>query len=255
MKLYDAIIRKLPALLKGRRGKAYVYQQDRAWPESDAFELLLQKDTAYELGAGGHEAVNFTCVTDDAFLMKAFCKDEGKDRILLFGKDLPEIKEAHDYARITLLLLRPEYAAEADAGKTFQTLQELDFVKYNVHPKGYMVRTSNQNHREQVRIGRRALQKGMTFEAIGNTFINKYRQNEKVCQVCLIFITDECMDYKALYQMAKQTADIRNSLSQMKKGLPTECAICEIKDICNEIEGLRELHFGSKEKKKAEVRI
>lgn len=252
MKLYDATISHLLAFLKGSRVKRFSYKEDKAWPEHDGFELLLQKDTAFELGAGGKEAVNFTCVTDDPALMKKFCKE---DQILLFGKDLPAITSAHDYARISLILVKEDEDLETDSEKMFQTLQELDFVKYNVHPKGYMVRTSNQNHREQVRVGKDALKKGMTFETIGDSFIKKYRQYEKVLQVCMIFITDETMDYQALYQDAKQTADIRNSLSKMTKGLPTECSICEIKEICNEVEGLRELHFGKQERKRAGVRV
>ena len=43
--------------------------------------------------------------------------------------------------------------------------------------------------------------------------------------------------------------EIRNSLSKIQKGLPTECSICDIREICNEVEGLRELHFGKREKK------
>ncbi|MCQ2510105.1 MAG: hypothetical protein MJ116_06540 [Lachnospiraceae bacterium] len=271
MKLNDAIIKDLFLTLKNSRVRRFDYREEKAWPESEGFELILQKDMAYELGAGGKEAVNFTCVTEDSSLMRKFCKrtsekkrtDSGataeesgfKDQILLFGKDLPAITSASNYARITLLLVKAEEETETDSQKLFQTLQELDFVKYNVHPEGYMVRTSNQNHREQVRIGKEALKKGMTFEAIGDSFIRKYRQNEKVLQVCVIFITDENMDYEAFYREAKQAADIRNSLSLIKKGLPTECSICEIKEICNEVEGLRELHFGKQEKKRAGVRI
>lgn len=304
MKLYDTIINDLFSTLHHSKVKRYDYQEDKAWPESDGFELLLQKDTAYELGAGGKEAVNFTCVTDDPKLLRKFYKQSGKynngktdqkayraekqdtvegqkdylpekqdtvvelkacpaeyekkryrDQILLFGKDLPSIKSANDYARITLILIKKDEELETDSEKLFQTLQDLDFVKYNLHPKGYMVRTSNQNYREQVRIGIQQLKKGMTFEAIGDSFIRKYRQNERVLQVCVIFITDENMDYQALYKEARQTADIRNSLSRIKKGLPTECSICEIREICDEVEGLRELHFGKQERKKSGVKI
>lgn len=272
MKLYDSIINNLFLTLKNSRVKRFDYQEEKVWPESEGFELILQKDMAFELGSGGKNAVNFTLVTDDAELMRKFCKrphkqqhvnadstvtDEidSKDQILLFGKDLPAIRSASDYARITLVLIKEEEELETDSEKLFQTLQDLDFVKYNVHPEGYMVRTSSQNHREQVRIGKGALKKGMTFETIGDSFIKKYRQNERVLQVCVIFITDENMDYKSFYKAAKQVSDIRNSLSRIKKGLPTECSICEIKEICNEVEGLRELHFGKNDKRKAGVRI
>ena len=34
------------------------------------------------------------------------------------------------------------------------------------------------------------------------------------------------------------------SLSKILEGMPTDCGSCNLKAICDEVEGMRELHFG-----------
>ena len=47
---------------------------------------------------------------------------------------------------------------------------------------------------------------------------------------------------------AKKVHDITMTLSKILEGMPTDCTTCGLKDVCDEVEGLRELHFGSAEK-------
>ena len=37
---------------------------------------------------------------------------------------------------------------------------------------------------------------------------------------------------------------ITNTLTHIMEGLPTDCTVCQLKDICDEVEGMKELHFG-----------
>ena len=127
-------------------------------------------------------------------------------------------------------------------------MQDIDFVKFHVYGKGFMMRTSGQSAKEQVRVSKKALQDGITFESMGDAFISHYKKNPEVLAVRVSFITGDALDYDKLSEEATLAVEIRNSLSKIQKGLPTECSVCEIRDICNEVEGLRELHFGKKEK-------
>lgn len=74
--------------------------------------------------------------------------------------------------------------------------------------------------------------------------ISHYKENPNVLAVRIRFITLDDFAYDKLSEEAKIAVEIRNSLSKIQKGLPTECSVCEIREICNEVEGLRELHFG-----------
>lgn len=249
MKLYDSLFLQLNKLVDSMDCKISAYDKSNNWPENPDFQLILQKDMAFELGAAGTSAINYTLVTTDESLV-------GESQIVKIGKDLAELDKVKGYARISLVLVEEKAEIEEDTDKLYNMLQDIDFVKYHVFPKGYMLRTSGQSQREQVRIGREELKQGMTFEKIGNTFINHYMENKLVKAAKVIFITEDDVDYKALEQAAKQAADIKNSLSKISKGLPTECSECGIKEICNEVEGLRELHFGKKrESRSGNVKI
>ena len=51
---------------------------------------------------------------------------------------------------------------EDDTEQAFRAIQDMDFVKYHVFPKGYMIRTSSESNREQVRLSSAALKKGIS---------------------------------------------------------------------------------------------
>ncbi len=246
MKLYNGLIGQITELLANREAVHYPYTADRTWPENDHHRMLLQKETAYELGAFGKPACNITCVTSDASFFAG-------DEVVVMGADLQELKEDAPYARITLLLSEDMEGEETE--NVYQTLQDMDFVKYHVYPKGYMIRTSGQSGREQVRIGKEALKQGMTFEKIGNTFLQHYKAVPGVKQARVIFLTATDVNFKELEKIGFMATEIRNSLSKLREGLPTECSVCDIREICNEVEGLRELHFGTKDRQKRGITI
>ncbi len=238
MELYNPIIREVEALAGASTPKRYAYDPAEAWEDTGAFELVMLRDAAYELGGSGKSAVNFTCVTSSSNLVP-------EDEIVVCGPDLNELNGDSHYARIALLRVGDiESDDEDDTEQAFRAIQDMDFVKYHVFPKGYMIRTSSESSREQVRISREAVQKGMTFRRIGADFIRQYKQNRNILAVKLLFITAPEADYAALTRDAKTVKDITMSLTKILEGMPTDCGSCNLKAICDEVEGMRELHFG-----------
>lgn len=291
MQLYDSMIQRVRGLLRGLPVRIYEYDEEKIWPENADFQMIFQKDVAYELGAGKATSANLTCVTDHPELFRGAQEwmeakaqgspekgrqiemqgspEEGgsaRDQILVYGQDLQEIQGDVSYARICEVLVRSgegtlpimvKQGAEAfdgsvdgslDSGRMLKLLQDIDFVKFHVYGKGFMMRTSGQSAKEQIRVSKKALREGISFERMGNTLISHYKKNPSVLAARVIFVTTEEFDYVSLQEEAGKAVEIRNSLSKIQKGLPTECSICEIRDICSEVEGLRELHFGKKEK-------
>lgn len=275
MELFDGMIERIGKLTEGMPCKAYSYDEQKIWPENADFEMIFQKDTAYELGGGRNKSVNLTCVTTTGEYFDG-------DQIAVYGPDLSELREVTDYARICEILVRgdglqegvtsglyqgadgqsgtgkkngaeqgsgaeQEILAKKRADETHRLLQDMEFVKFHIYPKGFMLRSSGQSSMETVRVGKKAMQEGITFERIGNLMISHYKKDPRVLAVRMIFVTNPDMDYEELERQAKKTVEIRNSLSRIQKGLPTECAVCEIREICSEVEGLRELHFGKKQ--------
>ena len=237
MELYNSIIRTMNDMTGHTGVKRYAWSSSGTWPDAGAFELVMAREAACELGGEGKPAVNFTCVTSSHELVP-------DDEILVWGKDLRELPPAAPYARITLLRVGDIESDEDDTEQAFRAIQNMDFVKYRVFPKGFMIRTSSENHREQVRISREAVRNGISFEKIGNSFINKYKTDENVLAVKMIFITAPDADYDALTATARQVNRITMSLTKILEGMPTDCASCQLKPICDEVEGMKELHFG-----------
>ena len=53
-----------------------------------------------------------------------------------------------------------------------------------------------------------------------------------------------------LAQAAKKVDDITKTLTHILEGLPTDCGSCTLKPICDEVEGMREMHFGKAKQQK-----
>lgn len=238
MELYNSIIRKVEDQLGSSTPRVFPYDPRSAWTDTGNFELVMLRDAAFELGGENKPAVNFTCVTTSPQLVN-------RDEVLLYGPDLNELKSDSPYARITLLRVGDiESDDEGDTEQAFRAIQDMDFVKYRVFPRGYMIRTSSESSREQVRISKDALRSGMSFAKVGNRFIQRYKENPNILNVKLLFITAPDVDYAALGKCAKNVHDITMSLTKILEGMPTDCGSCNLKSICDEVEGMRELHFG-----------
>ena len=125
----------------------------------------------------------------------------------------------------------------------------MEFVKYHVFPRGYMLRISTESHREQVRVSRQALKKGVDFRRVGCDFIRQYKKNPNVLAVKLLFVTAPQAPYAALTAHARRSADITRALCGILEGMPTDCSACRLKPVCDEVEGMKQLHFGKNGKR------
>ena len=234
MELYNSLIGETKALYEKLDQKVWDYNPRDAWAGNDSSELVLQKDAAYELGASGKGSANYVLFTSSSELVD-------KDRVILCGKDLKEIKGDCDFARIVLLRIG---VLDDDDEAVYRTLRDIEFAKYHVYPQGYMVRISPESYREQVRVSRDAVRKGISFRALGASYITEYKKNPNVINATVIFLTDPAADYAAFKALAKKSADVTGTLTHIFEGLPTDCSVCALKDICDEVEGMKELHFG-----------
>ena len=238
MELYNSLIRNTEALFENAAATVWDYSPQDAWKDIGSSELVLQKDAAYELGAQGKGSANYVLFTSDPELVS-------KDQVLLYGPDLKDIKGETDFARIVLLRVG---VLDDDDENVYRTLKDIEFAKYHVYPEGYMVRMSPESYREQIRVSKDALRHGISFKSIGMNYITEYKKDANVISATVIFMTDPSIDYAKLKALAKKSADVTGTLTHILEGLPTDCSVCALKDICDEVEGMKELHFGVGEK-------
>lgn len=231
MKLFDDLIKRMQSFPEGVPAR-HEFNAARAWPDKGQNQLIMLKDAAFELGGGSLPSVNCTCVTTSEELFKG-------DEIFVYGKDLNALNSDISFARLAFLYIDEP---EGDDEETYNAIKKLEFVRYNVHPEGYMVRVSAESNQEQVRISKKALAAGISFEAIGNAYIKKYKEIEGVKHVKMIFYTG-ASDLSELVADAKKVDDITNTLTHILDGIPTDCGSCNLKQVCDEVEGLREMHM------------
>ena len=238
MKLYDNLIDATLAELGKSQGTVFSYEKTSPWKCNDNTEFIMQRDAALELGGAGMPSVNYTCVTTSGKVTE--------DEIVVYGKDIAQVSGGTAFARI-VILETGDLGEDQDQEKAFQAIRNLEFVRYHVFPEGYMVRVSSQSNQEQVRISNDALKKGINFARVGAAYISKYKELDLVKNVRVIFITEKEL-VEALMPNADKVDGITKTLTHILDGLPTDCGHCSMKPVCDEVEGMRELHLGKKKK-------
>ena len=234
MELYNSLINDTRAQLEGLSAKVWDYSPADCWTDVGSSELVLQRDAAYEMGAMGKGSANYVLFTSSSELVD-------KDQVILYGPDMGQIKGDCDFARIVLLRVG---VLDEDDEAVYRTLKDIEFAKYHVYPEGYMVRMSPESSREQIRVSKKALAKGISFRSVGASYVAEYKKDANVLNATVIFITDPKADYASLQASAKKASAVTGTLTHILEGLPTDCSICALKDICDEVEGMKELHFG-----------
>ena len=234
MELYNSLINDTRAQLEGLSAKVWDYSPADCWTDVGSSELVLQRDSAYEMGAMGKGSANYVRFTSSSELVN-------KDQVILYGPDMGQIKGDCDFARIVLLRVG---VLDDDDEAVYRTLKDIEFAKYHVYPEGYMVRMSPESSREQIRVSKKALAKGISFRSVGASYVAEYKKDANVLNATVIFITDPKADYASLQAAAKKASAVTGTLTHILEGLPTDCSICALKDICDEVEGMKELHFG-----------
>ena len=224
MEFFDSLINEVSDLIVTLPQTAYAYSKENAWKDELYSQVILQRDTAFEI-----EGVGFNLVTSAHI-------DDG---IVVVGDDLVAIDNSRKFARICLVQLDDC----DDEQEAYKIIKKVDYVKYHHFPTGYMIRSTSRSHKESVRVAKSAIKAKIDFASVGNLLINKYKENPKVKGVKVIFITADKADYKSLENMAQKSTAITETLNHIMNSVKFDCDTCNLKPICDEVEGMKELHF------------
>ncbi len=236
MKLYDDTIRDWMNLLESAQGKELDIPKADNWKDIGNANMILRSDMAYELGGNHLPALSGMTLTANTSLVPT-------DEVLLYGNNLPEIKEDTPYARLVMIRVKEDSLGEGNA--LYNAIRKIEYTKYHLNPEGFMMRISAANEREMVRIGKTALERGLGFEQVGKLFLQSYHRNPNVEAVKLVFITLPDFPYKELEVHIKKSEEITKAIDHILKNLSMDCNACNLKEICDEVEGMKELHFGT----------
>lgn len=227
MEFFDSLIKRALENTQGLSEINYDYNPDNAWKDVGVNQVILQKHSAFELKGTGFNLITSSPV---------------KDGITVIGNDLADIKKDCNFTRISIIQIEDT----EDEQKLYNLIRKTEYVKYHYFPDGYMIRTSSRSHKEAVRVSKDAIKKGISFQNAGNLLINKYKENPAVRGVRVIFITSPEADHKAFEEIAQKNNAITETLNHIMNNVNFDCDTCNLKPVCDEVEGMRELHFKNK---------
>ncbi len=236
MKLYDEVIGQILALCAPYPCSALSPDKEAGWEDKGNNNMVLRGDMAYELGGSGLPGIGVTAVTASRELVP-------EDEILLYGRDLPQLQKDTPYARLAFARVREEDMGEGNA--LYNAVKKIENTRYHVNPEGFMIRVSTIQKREAVRVDRGALQRGLDFQKAGSLMLRSFRENPKIEAVKLLFIDLEDFPYEQLLSYAKRAGKITETIDHMMKNIVMDCDACSLQEVCDEVEGLRELHFSA----------
>lgn len=231
MRVYDGKIDKTLSLLSALELREYGFDASVSWPQLDSSELILGSDIGLELGATNLAGAAYTMVTSNDGLVS-------KDQIKVIGEDIEGLMgQSVSFAKIVILKIKG--LTEEDS---YTKIKDLERVKFRVLPEGYMLRASTHLKRETVRISKSAIKNGLSFKIIGDLLIEAYKKNDCVENVQIIFITKNSEVIKKLEPIAEEVKAITDAMNHIFDDIEFNCGSCSFSQICDEIEGMKELH-------------
>ncbi len=233
MDLFDPIIQEVLQDIAALPARTWRYGQEGAWADVGHNELVLQREAAYEL-----DGIGFDLVTSAPLAPGPGDVPPDTDRVTVVGEDLAQIKKDRPFARISLLQIEDV----EDEQLAHDLIKKIDYQRYHYFPTGYMARTSTNGNKETVRVSQKALKGGITFGKVGDLLRDKFREIPEVRQIHTIYVTDLSADYRALGALADKATQITKALDHIINDLPFNCAACDMKPLCDEVDGLREMH-------------
>ncbi len=224
MKFFDSLIDEVYSIINGKDVLRFPFDGGIQWNDTGYSQVILQRDTAFEL-----EGTGFNLITSEPL-------DDG---VIVVGDDLDGISKSRNFARISLVRIDNE----EDEQKAYNLIRKIEYVKYHTFPDGYMMRTASRSHKEAVRVAKSALRKGIDFQKIGSLFIKKYKEIPAVKAVTVIFVTDTTASFGRFSELAEKSNSITEALNHVMNSVNFDCDTCNLKAVCDEVEGMKELHF------------
>lgn len=233
MDLYNALINQIKSLLPESQGKRFSYEKSKL-KKGSKNQILFLNETAFELGGSQTHCLSTMAVSSSM---------QFDNSVLLYGEDLYKLKKDNEFGKIVLLQIE-----NIDEETAFDTIKEIELVRYNYCPEGFMTRASALSMREQLRISKEAVKKRISFKDYGNALIEEYLKNPVVKSVQIIFITDFDNKYNDLYLLADKIKSTTSALNHILDNVMFDCSTCNLKEICDEVEGMKELHIKKSKK-------
>lgn len=226
MRLYNNLINEIKETLSIAK---ILSTSNKVLNTSDKNSVIFLSDTAFELGGSQKDCVSSLAVSSDIEFLNS---------VHLLGNDLNEITSDSPFAKFVFIQVEDF----GDEQNTFDKIKELEALRYHLSVDGFMTRASALNMREQIRVSKKAIKSGITFSDYGNTLLQEYLNFSYVKSAEIYFVTD-FDNFEKLNTVAKKINQTTSALNHIFDNIMFDCSTCNLKEICDEVDGLKELHL------------
>jgi len=234
MQLLDSLINEVKDHINRKRGagklKEFMVLDDFSWPEAGQRDIVLKSDTGIELGNPKDESISFLAWTGDSSLV-----NDGY--ISLIGPDISETKSpALPFGKVVLVS-----GTGFDEDNCYDRYHEMEFLRYDVSLKGYMMRAVSQYMREWSRVSKEAVERGFSFQILGSAFLKKLKELNYVSGAEVFFVTSSSEDVRKLKKPGDRFMRYISAMTKMTEEMDFDCESCEYQEVCSEAEELQDM--------------
>jgi len=221
-----SVVRAFAAQTSGR--SSWPASGASSWPAGGGRNIVMKEDMGLELGSPQMESLSCLLWTHDHAAI-----EDG--RITLVGPDFPESQGMSlPFGKVVLAVV--EGFTEDNA---YDLHKDLDFLRYSLDLKGFMMRSVSQYMREWCRISTAAIRDGFSVRILGSELIRLFHTMPFVKAVEVIYVTSSPDDVVRLREITSPAERIIAAMNKMASEMDFECSTCDYQDVCDEADGLR----------------
>lgn len=203
---------------------------DTKWTMLEKSDYLLDSETYLELGTIKDNSLSFSvCSSEFDF----------EDKIVLIGNDINSLSgKVENYAKVVMVNMEEN----EDTNTTFKQIKEIERIKHSIIFSETMLKASSIEGRECFRISKTAHKNGFNFSIIGSELIKKLKSYDYVKSVAVYFIVDKQELIYELKSYPNKINMLTEALNHIFDDIILDCESCAIKEVCDEVDGMRESH-------------
>ncbi len=229
MELFTDTILEVRAMLAHTPGiRTWPASEGATWPAGGGRNIVLREDTGLELGSPQMESLSCLLWTHDLSVIQ-------DRRITLAGPDFPE-STGRSLPFGKVVLAGVEGFVEDNA---YDRHKDLDYLRYNLDLKGFMMRSATQYMREWCRISAAAVRDGFTVRVLGSELIRLFHTSSYVKAVEVVYFTSSPGDIIRLRDLTSPAERTIAAMNKMAGEFDFDCSSCDYQDVCEEADGLK----------------
>jgi len=208
--------------------QSWAAEKKSSWPEGGGRNIVLKEDLGLELGSPQKESLSCLLWTHDLASI-----ENGK--ITIMGPDFTEsMGESLPFGKVVLTGV--EGFTEDNA---YDLHKDLDFLRYSINLKGFMMRSVSQYMREWCRISSTAIRDGFSARTLGSALINLFLEKPFVKAVEVIYFTSSSDDVIRLREITSPAEKVIAAMNKMASEMDFECESCDYQEVCDDASQLK----------------